>query len=82
MGRVTYVHHYYPALYFALLVFGFVTDWMLRSRGKTIQAAAYGILYALTIGLYVFFMPISWGMVGPNKNYSYMKWFDSWRVTD
>lgn len=82
MGRVTYVHHYYPALYFALLVFGFVIDWMMRNQIKNIQYAIYGLLYAATIGLYIFFMPICWGMVGPNKQYSYMKWFDTWRVTD
>ncbi|CZS99956.1 hypothetical protein WAI453_003461 [Rhynchosporium graminicola] len=82
MGRVTYVHHYYPALYFAILVFGFMVDWMTRSQRRSIQYAVYGVLYVVTIGLYIFFMPISWGMVGPNKNYSYMKWFESWRVTD
>lgn len=82
MGRVTYVHHYYPALYFALLAFGFVTDWMLRSKGRTVQIAAYGILYTLTISLYIYFMPISWGMVGPNRDYRYLKWFDTWKVTD
>jgi dolichyl-phosphate-mannose-protein mannosyltransferase len=82
MARVTYVHHYYPALYFAILTLGFVVDWMLRNQMKTIQYAMYGILYAATIGLYIYFMPICWGMVGPNKNYNYMKWFDAWRVTD
>jgi dolichyl-phosphate-mannose-protein mannosyltransferase len=82
MARVTYVHHYYPALYFAILVFGFCADWMLRSQAKNLQYIAYGVLYALTIGLYIYFIPISWGMEGPNKQYSYMKWFDSWRVTD
>ncbi|KAK6598360.1 protein o-mannosyl transferase [Botrytis cinerea] len=82
MARVTYVHHYYPALYFAILVFGFCADWMLRNQVKTLQYAIYGVLYALTIALYIFFMPISWGMEGPNREYSRLKWFDSWRVTD
>lgn len=82
MARVTYVHHYYPALYFAILTTGFLADWCLRNRNQVLQAVAYGVLYSLTIGLYIFFMPISWGMTGPNKQYSYLKWFDSWRVTD
>lgn len=82
MARVTYVHHYYPALYFAILNFGFVTDWMLRHQKKAIQYTVYGVLYATIIGLYIFFMPISWGMVGPNRQYNYMKWFSKWRVTD
>lgn len=82
MARVTYVHHYYPALYFAILTFGFIVDWMLRTQIRSVQYAAYLVLYAATIGLYILFMPISWGMVGPNRNYSYLKWFESWRVTD
>jgi dolichyl-phosphate-mannose-protein mannosyltransferase len=82
MARVTYVHHYYPALYFAILNYGFLVDWVLRNRSKGVQIAAYSVLYSVIIGLYVLFMPISWGMVGPNKQYSYLKWFDAWRVTD
>lgn len=82
MARVTYVHHYYPALYFAILAFGFVVDWTLRWKHKSIQIAIYGLLYATTIGLYIVFMPFSWGMVGSHKNYAYLKWFDNWRVTD
>ncbi|KHJ32701.1 putative dolichyl-phosphate-mannose-protein mannosyltransferase [Erysiphe necator] len=82
MARVTYVHHYYPALYFSILNLGFLTDWILRDRQARIQYIIYGILYTTTIGLYIYFMPISWGMVGPNKKYRYLKWFETWRVTD
>ena len=82
MARVTYVHHYYPALYFAILTFGFLADWFLRNRKAAVQWGVYTILDVTVIGLYIFFMPICWGMVGPSKQYSYMKWFDSWRMAD
>jgi len=82
MARVTYVHHYYPALYFAILTFGFLTDWFLSNRQKIVQYSVYGLLDAIVIGLYIYFIPICWGIVGPNKQYSYMKWFDSWRMSD
>lgn len=82
MARVTYVHHYYPALYFAILTFGFVVDWFLRNRKQVLQYAVYGLMYAAVIGLYIYFIPICWGMTGPNKQYRYMKWFDRWRVSD
>jgi dolichyl-phosphate-mannose-protein mannosyltransferase len=55
---------------------------MLSHQIKSVQYAIYGVLYATTIGLYILFMPICWGMVGPNRQYSYLKWFDNWRVTD
>ncbi|KAK3386957.1 glycosyltransferase family 39 protein [Podospora didyma] len=82
MARVTYVHHYYPALYFAILTFGFLVDWFLRNQKKAIQYIIYGILDTTVIGLYIYFIPICWGMTGPNKQYSYMKWFDTWRMSD
>lgn len=82
MARVTYVHHYYPALYFAILAFGFLADWTLRNRIKEVQIVMYGLFYTVIVGLYIFFIPICWGMTGNNKQYSRMKWFDSWRVTD
>jgi len=82
MARVTYVHHYYPALYFAILTFGFLTDWFLSNRQKVVQYSAYTILDTIVIGLYIYFIPTCWGMVGNNKQYSYMKWFDSWRMSD
>lgn len=82
MARVTYVHHYYPALYFAILTLGFLTDWFLRNQAKAVQYGIYAVLYAVVVGLYVLFMPICWGMTGQNRQYNYMKWFDSWRVSD
>ena len=82
MARVTYVHHYYPALYFAILTLGFLVDWFLRNQSKVIQYGIYSTLYAIVAALYALFIPISWGMTGPNRQYSYMKWFDSWRMTD
>ncbi|CAN8103402.1 unnamed protein product [Discula destructiva] len=82
MARVTYVHHYYPALYFAILTTGFLADWFLRNRAAAVQTVVYGTMYSVVIGLYIFFLPICWGMTGPNAQYSYMRWFEAWRVTD
>ncbi|KXJ96967.1 dolichyl-phosphate-mannose-protein mannosyltransferase 2 [Microdochium bolleyi] len=82
MARVTYVHHYYPALYFAILAYGFLVDFFAKDQKKAVQYAVYGTLYTIIIGLYIYFIPICFGMTGPNKNYSYMKWFSTWRVSD
>jgi dolichyl-phosphate-mannose-protein mannosyltransferase len=85
MARVTYVHHYYPALYYAILVFGFVLDWAtlpLARKNRTLEWVVYGIMYTLVAGLFIYFAPIVFGMVGKNTDYRYLKWFDRWRVTD
>lgn len=82
MARVTYVHHYYPALYFAILTLGFLVDWFLRNQKKAIQYGVYSVLYGVVVGLYIYFIPICWGMTGSNKKYSYMRWFDTWKMSD
>lgn len=82
MGRVTYVHHYYPALYFAILTSGFCIDFATRKLNKQITWALYGTLYVAVIGLFVLFRAISFGMEGPSSQWSHLKWFESWRITD
>ena len=85
MARVTYVHHYYPALYFAILTMGFVMDWMtgpLARKDKRIEWAIYGVLYGLVIGLFILFRAIVFGMEGDNKQWRHLKWFEKWRITD
>lgn len=74
MGRVTYVHHYYPALYFAILVFGSLYNHFGKKLPKTVNAAVYIVSYAIIIGVFILFIPISFGMKGPAKQWSYLKW--------
>ena len=82
MARVTYVHHYYPALYFAILAAGFCMDWTTQRLNAKVRWGVYCVLYALVIGLFVLFSPIVFGMQGSNREYSYLKWFDRWRISD
>lgn len=82
MARVTYVHHYYPALYFAILVLGFCVDWATRRLPKILQFGVYFVLYAVIIGLFWLFRAISFGMEGPNQQWSHLKWLDTWRMAD
>jgi dolichyl-phosphate-mannose-protein mannosyltransferase len=82
MGRVTYVHHYYPALYFAILTMGFCLDFGTRKLSKQVNWAIFGSLYVLIIGLFWLFRALCFGMVGPSSQWSHLKWFNSWRITD
>lgn len=85
MARVTYVHHYYPALYFAILTAGFVIDWFTRplARGKkSIEWGVYLVWYVGVIGMFVLFRAITFGMEGNNRQWSHLKWFTTWRITD
>ncbi|KAL7271710.1 Dolichyl-phosphate-mannose--protein mannosyltransferase 2 [Rhizina undulata] len=80
MARVTYVHHYYPALYFAILVFGFVFNHLCSKVPKAVGGVLYFIAYASVIGVFILFSPISFGMEGSASQYKYLKWSDNWRI--
>jgi dolichyl-phosphate-mannose-protein mannosyltransferase len=82
MARVTYVHHYYPALYYAILSAGFFIDWATQKLGSKVRWSVYFVLYATVIGLFVLFKDIVFGMQGKNQQWSYLKWFDNWRIVD
>lgn len=82
MARVTYVHHYYPALYFAILTAGFCMDWATRGLRKQFQWAIFAVLYVTVIALFWLFRAICFGMVGSSSQWKHLKWFSSWRVTD
>jgi dolichyl-phosphate-mannose-protein mannosyltransferase len=82
MARVTYVHHYYPALYFAILTFGFCVDWATRRWSATVRWAVYALLYVAVTGLFVLFKDFCFGMVGSHTQWKHLKWFDRWRMTD
>lgn len=77
MARVTYVHHYYPALYFAILVFGFLFNHIASKLPKVANLAAYGVAYVIIIGVFVLFLPISFGMTESADRYYYLNWLVS-----
>ncbi|MCJ1265451.1 Protein O-mannosyltransferase 2 [Lobaria immixta] len=85
MARVTYVHHYYPALYFAILTMGFVLDWVTRPlarRNKAVEWAVFGTLYTAVVGLFLLFRAVVFGMQGSHKQWAHLRWFDSWKISD
>ncbi|ODV87752.1 glycosyltransferase family 39 protein [[Candida] arabinofermentans NRRL YB-2248] len=82
MGRVTYVHHYLPALYFAMIVFCYtVQTFTTYVNNKFVSTFVYLILYTAVIGSFVFLMPITFGMDGPQTDWEYLNLLKTWRVS-
>lgn len=83
MARVTYVHHYLPALYFAMIIFCYVVE---SGTSKIPYSAArygvYAILYTAIVGVFYWLSPISFGMLGNEKEFAYLNVLESWRVSD
>ncbi|PLB39224.1 protein O-mannosyl transferase [Aspergillus candidus] len=82
MARVTYVHHYYPALYYAILTFGFCIDWLTQSMNNRIRWILYTSLYIIVVGMFVHFRVIVFGMEGPSQNWAHLNWLSGWRISN
>lgn len=77
MSRVTYVHHYMPALYFAIFEFAFLIDWFAPTKYRT---AIHWFFIALTAAIFYHFHDIGMGMSGPLEKYDHLRWFNSWHM--
>lgn len=82
MGRVTYFHHYMPALYFAMFMSGFAVDYLTINMNKRIRDVIYFLLFVVIIGSFWLFSPTCLGMVGHPRNYKYLNWFPTWTMSD
>ncbi|CAG8455171.1 13371_t:CDS:10 [Ambispora gerdemannii] len=82
MGRVTYLHHYFPALYFSILMVGFLFDhFTVYLAGKT-RHIVFGTCYFLVFAVFWFFKDIAFGMDYPAIEISNRKWLSTWNIVD
>ncbi|KAL0580607.1 Dolichyl-phosphate-mannose--protein mannosyltransferase 2 [Marasmius crinis-equi] len=88
MGRVTYVHHYLPTLYFAVLMFGHVLDHFLfqpssyftRRFGMQGKMIAFGIVAGIIVGVFWWFKALAFGVHGPMNDHWGLGWRKSWNI--
>ena len=77
MGRVTYVHHYLPTLYFAVLMAGHLLDHFVF-RPKRVSERTKNIVFAVVgvaiVANFWWFRGMAWGMDGPIRNHWGMAW--------
>jgi len=79
---VLYVHHYLPALYFAILVEGFVIDHFTRNLNPTMKWSVFSVFYAAVIGTFILYRDISFGMEGDSAKWRHLNWLRTWRIAD
>lgn len=81
MGRVKYIHHYVPALYFAIFLSGYILEVSVHRRlHPYISGVIYVCFYAMVIGAFIYLRDLSWGMDGSSKKYSHLKVLRTWMV--
>jgi hypothetical protein len=78
MGRVTYIHHYLPTLWFAVLMAGHVFDQLIfahrRKYSELTKSIVFGISALAITGTFWWFRAISFGMTGPVRDYWGLQW--------
>ncbi|KAG0312777.1 Protein O-mannosyltransferase 2 [Dissophora globulifera] len=84
MGRVTYLHHYFPALYFTLLLFSFLMDHFLfrPSVSARTRAAVWTVAFVAVGGTFLYFWDISYGIRGPASQMGHLQWRKAWNIVD
>ena len=88
MGRVTYLHHYLPALYFAILIFAFLFDHLLPRRsdlspGKRLPDRAVVIAAVVILAVlwcFYYFFPLPYGYPGSITSMAKLKWISTWNI--
>jgi dolichyl-phosphate-mannose-protein mannosyltransferase len=81
MGRVTYVHHYYPSLLFAILSLGFLFEHLTRNISKNLRNILAAGIILLAAGVFVHFAPMAYGFTGPVSQFAKKhKLLSSWNL--
>ncbi|KAJ2013404.1 Protein O-mannosyltransferase 2 [Coemansia sp. RSA 922] len=81
MGRVTYIHHYLPALYFGILFLAYqiynVSSWYLSER--SLRRVLFTCATTALFGFW-WFSPLTYGWNKPIADLKGMQWASSWPV--
>lgn len=79
MGRVKYLHHYIPALYFAIFVSGFVMESMIQNKApRIVKYVTYAASYLAILVVFWKYRQLALGMDGSSKNYNHLRLLSSW----
>lgn len=80
-GRVLYLHHYYPALLFAIMSSGLLFDIVSRRLSPQAQKAVFATSISIVLLTFVYFSPMAYGISGPAKEFANgHQWMKSWNL--
>ncbi|KDQ16238.1 glycosyltransferase family 39 protein [Botryobasidium botryosum FD-172 SS1] len=85
MGRVTYIHHYLPALWFSVLMAGHLIDHFVFSSKRLSERTkqiVFGICAGAVIGTFWWFRGLAFGVEGPIGDQKGLLWRKTWNIYD
>ncbi|KAJ2558774.1 Protein O-mannosyltransferase 2 [Coemansia sp. RSA 1933] len=88
MGRVTYLHHYFPAVYFAAMYLSYLVEWTVSRIAKPTAASlqktpvliALFVLGVAAVANFIYFAPFTFGFDYPAKELAGRKWVSTWNI--
>ncbi|KAI9504699.1 Protein O-mannosyltransferase 2 [Coemansia spiralis] len=81
MGRVTYIHHYLPALYFALLFLAFEIDHCCRRLFSRGTQDIVVLVWAIgAVAVFCWFAPLTFGYSGDIRELKNRQWLSTWNL--
>lgn len=84
MGRVTYLHHYLPTLWFAVLLAGHMLDTYIFSspRWSDKSKLVWFVLWTVSVVVnFWWFKDLALGIHGPVNDHPGWQWRDTWNVS-
>lgn len=78
MSRQLFLHHYFPALYFAILLFCAVFDVLTANLRGRIRLQIAAVLLIIAIWNYAHFRSITYGLPWTKGECAKSKWLKSW----
>lgn len=73
ISRVLYFHHYFPALFFAMLSIGYVFNHLPKRFLE--------LMVITSVIVYFYFSTLTYGIIGPAMKIENKKWLKSWDFT-
>ncbi|ORX92559.1 PMT-domain-containing protein [Basidiobolus meristosporus CBS 931.73] len=80
MGRVTYLHHYFPALYFAIFMFTFLIDFFIKNRSEFVQWAVVLAVFSVTLWVFLLYSPFVFGFDYPARDLANRELLNRWKL--
>jgi dolichyl-phosphate-mannose-protein mannosyltransferase len=78
MGRQLFLHHYLPALYFAILLFCAIFDAATGNLRPRVRLQVAAVLVILAIWTFAHFSPLVYGSTWTKPQCNNAKWLKTW----
>lgn len=78
MDRELFIHHYLPALYFSILLFGAFFDSLTTRVQPAMRWILSVLLLTICIASFIQFSPLSYGLEMSSSQCQSLKWRSKW----